>query len=410
MRRTVLTTVLITLLCTSAAAAQAQTAPPPPPTTVDASRGGITITSGVNSLTIGARAQFRWTVDDREGFDSDTAGAGVGSEDGALSQFDVPRLRLTLSGGMFRPWMRYLFQFDFSRTGGEGASKIKDAILEIRPTDRNYRVQLGQFKVPFGLQQLNSSGRLQFVDRAITDAKFNPARDMGVMFGGTVAGRKVGYDVGIFNGSGESVRQNTRSHLWVGRLFLDPFGPYTLAEGASDAAANLVLHLGAGVRGGKAIRARTTTGIVDSADDQMAYNVEFALKAPRFYSTAEHFWMMDEQNNPTAAADIDSRGFHVQAGYMVIPRNAEVGLLYARVDGDTERDDATVTELRAVVGYYWQSHNLKLQSDIGQVQYGSAFSALSSRARQGLPALGTRLVTGQDLSDTQLRVQLTLAF
>src|SRR5688572_30488420 len=143
MRRTVPSTVLITLLCTSAAAAQAQTAPPPPPTTVDASRGGITITSGVNSLTIGARAQFRWTVDDREGFDSDTAGAGVGSEDGALSQFDVPRLRLTLSGGMFRPWMRYLFQFDFSRTGGEGASKIKDAILEIRPTGRSFRSRSG---------------------------------------------------------------------------------------------------------------------------------------------------------------------------------------------------------------------------------------------------------------------------
>jgi len=27
---------------------------------------------------------------------------------------------------------------------------IKDAILEIRPVDRPYRVQVGQFKVPFG--------------------------------------------------------------------------------------------------------------------------------------------------------------------------------------------------------------------------------------------------------------------
>jgi phosphate-selective porin len=410
MRRAFPCIISIALLTAATAAAQGQPTTPPPTTTVDASRGGITITSGVNSLTIGARAQFRWTVDDREGFDSDTAGAGAGSEDGTLSQFDVPRLRMTLSGGMFRPWMRYLFQFDFSRTGGEGASKIKDAILEIRPTGQNYRLQVGQFKVPFGLQQLNSSGRLQFVDRAITDAKFNPARDMGVMFGGTVAARKVGYDVGIFNGSGESVRQNTRSHLWVGRLFVDPLGPYTLAEGASDAAEGLVLHLGAGVRGGKAIRARTTTGVVEDADNQTAFNVEFAFKAPRFYSTAEHFWMTDEQENPTAAADVDSRGFHAQAGYMLIPRRAEVGLLFADVDGNADADDASVTELRAVFGYYWQAHNLKLQSDIGQLRYGSAFAALSARARQGLPALGARLVTGQDLSDTQLRVQLTLAF
>jgi hypothetical protein len=370
----------------------------------------VTITSGVNSLTIGARAQFRWTVDDREAFDSDTAGAGFGDEDGALSQFDLPRLRLTLSGGAFRPWMRYLFQFDFSRTGGEGASKIKDAILEIRPTGRNYRVQLGQFKVPFGLQQLNSSGRLQFVDRAITDGKFNPARDMGVMFGGTVAARKVGYDLGFFNGSGESVRQNTRAHLLVGRVFVDPLGPYTLAEGASDAGTTPVLHLGAAVRGGKAIRGRTTSGIVEDADNQLAYNVEFAFKAPRFYSTAEHFWMIDEQEHPTPSPDLNSRGFHAQAGYMVVPRKAEVGVLFARVNGNTDVDNAGVSEVRGVFGYYWQSHNLKLQSDIGQVSYDSAYGTLSSRARQGLPSLGTRLVTAQDLSDAQLRVQLTLAF
>jgi len=142
MRRTVLSTVLLTLLCTSAAAAQGQTAPPPP-TTVDASRGGITITSGVNSLTIGARPQFRWTVEDREQGDADTAGFGVGRPDGPLSQFDVVRLRVSLSGGVYRPWLRYLFQFDFSRTGGEGASKIKDAVLEIRPTGRSFRSRSG---------------------------------------------------------------------------------------------------------------------------------------------------------------------------------------------------------------------------------------------------------------------------
>jgi phosphate-selective porin OprO/OprP len=407
MARILLSTVIFALLTAGTGAAQD---PPPTPTTttVDASRGGVTITSGPNSLTIGARAQFRWTVDDRDAFDSDAAGEGVGREDGTLSQFDVARLRLTFSGGVFRPWMRYQFQFEFSRTGGEASSKIKDAILEIRPPGQNYRLQVGQFKVPFGLQQLNSSGRLQFVDRAITDAKFNPGRDMGVMFGGTVAARRVGYDVGLFNGSGESIRQNTRSHLWAGRVFVDPLGPYTLAEGASDAGENPVLHVGAGVRGGKAIRGRTTTGIVDRADNQTAFNVEFAFKAPRFYSTAEHFWMVDEQQNPTSAADLDSRGFHVQAGYMLVPRTTELGLLFARIDNDL--DNAEVTEVRGVAGYYWQAHNLKLQADIGQVRFGSGFAALSSRARQGLPALGTRLVTAQDLSDRQLRVQLTLAF
>jgi phosphate-selective porin len=382
----------------------------PGDTKVDASRGGVTISSGVNSLTIGARLQVRWTLDDREAGDSDGSGSGEDREDGPLSQFDVPRLRLSLGGGVWRPWLRYAFQFEFSRTSGEGASKIKDAVIEIRPVDRSYRVSFGQFKAPFGLQELTSSGRQQFVDRAITDAKFTPGRDMGAMVSGSLAARKIGYDLGLFNGSGESLRQNNRSHLWAGRVFFNPWGPYALSEGAPDPPARPVLHLGLGVRGGKQIRGRTAADVFEDADGQTAINAEFAYKARRFSSTAEYYWMTDEQQNPAAGRDIDSTGFHAQAGFMVIPRTTEVAVRYARITGDTEVDDGEVSEWRGVVGYYWQAHNLKLQADAGQVGYGARFAALPSRARQGLPSLGTRLVTGQALSDTQVRVQVQVAF
>src|SRR5687768_4162180 len=173
-----------------------------------------------------------------------------------------------------------------------------------RPRDTAHRpelpLQVGQFKAPFGLQQVNSSGRLQFVDRAITDAKYNPGREMGVMFAGAAVARKLGYEVGVFNGSGESIRQNNRSQLWAGRIFVDPLGAYTLAEGSSDATERPVVHVGVGAHGGKAIRGRTTAGVVDEADNQLAYNVEFAFKSPRFDATAEHFWMTDEQQNPVS--------------------------------------------------------------------------------------------------------------
>ena len=381
----------------------------PGETKVDASRGGVTISSGVNSLTIGARVQVRWTLDDREQADSDTAGLERGKADGPLSQFDVPRLRVTLSGGVWREWLKYLFQFDFSRTSGEGDSKIKDATVEIRPPGRPFRLVAGQFKAPFGLQQLTSSGRLQFVDRAITDLKFNPAREMGAMFAGT-APRRIGYELGVFNGSGESVRQNNRAHLLVGRVFVDPLGPYGLAEGSSDAGAKPVLHVGLAVRTGDQIRGRTQTGIFENSDGQTALDVEFAYKAPRIYATGEYYWMTDEQENPTAGRDIDSDGFHAQVGYMVLPRRGEVGLRYSRIVGDTDVRDAEVTEWRGVAGYYWHAHNLKLQADVGQIGYGANFAAMSSRARQGLPSLGTRLVTGTDLTDTQVRVQLQVAF
>ena len=130
----------------------------------------------------------------------------------------------------------------------------------------------------------------------------------------------------------------------------------------------------------------------------------------RFFSTAEYFLMTDEQHTPAAGRDIDSRGFHAQAGYMLVPRKVDVGVLVARVDPDTAIDDSDVSEWRAVLGYFWQAHNLKLQADAGRVEYGPRFSTLPSRARQGMPSLGTRLVSGAALSDTQVRVQLQLAF
>ena len=382
----------------------------PSETKVDASRGGVTISSGVNSLTIGARVQVRWTLDDREQADSDTTGEERGDADGALSQFDVPRLRVTLSGGVWREWLKYSFQFEMSRTSGEGDSKIKDAIVEIRPPGRPFRLVVGQFKAPFGLQQLTSSGRLQFVDRAITDAKFTPGREMGTLFAGTAAARKIGYEVGVFNGSGESVRQNNRAHLLVGRVFFNPLGPYALAEGSSDAGEKPVLHVGLAARTGDQIRGRTQAGIFEGSDGQIALDVEFAYKAPRVYATAEYFWMTDGQENPTDGRDIDSNGFHAQIGYMVLPRTGEVGVRYSRVVGDTETADAAVTEWRGVAGYYWHAHNLKLQVDAGQVGYGANFATMPSRARQGLPSLGSRLVSGRDLMDTQIRVQFQVAF
>ena len=397
-----------------AAPAPAAVAPQEKPavadTTIDASRGGVTIASGVNSLTINARAQIRWTLDEREAFDADTAGVGAGRPDGVLSGFDVPRLRLTLSGGAYRPWLRYSLQFELGRTSGEGGSRIKDALLEFRPPGRPYRVAVGQFKVPFGLQQLASSSRLQFADRAITDAKFTPGRDMGVMVSGTVRNRTLGYDAGVFNGSGESSRQNNESHLWAGRVFFNPFGQYAASEGALDAAASPVLHVGAGLRGGKQIRGRTAAGIVEEPDNQQAWNLEFGYKRRRIFVTAEQYWMTDEQTNPTAGRDIDSRGGHLQGGYMLLPGVLEVAGLWAHIAADTEVEDAGLTEMRAGVNAFVQGHNLKVQADAGRVRYGENYARLSARARQGMLTLGPRTTAGGEVSDLQVRVQVQLSF
>ncbi len=95
---------------------------------------------------------------------------------------------------------------------------------------------------------------------------------------------------------------------------------------------------------------------------------------------------------------------------MLRPRTLEVGARFAWIAGDDSVDHAALSEARAVVGYFWRAHDLKLQIDAGQLRFGERFGALSPRARAGLPGLGTRLVSGEPLADTQVRAQLQLAF
>jgi hypothetical protein len=160
----------------------------------------------------------------------------------------------------------------------------------------------------------------------------------------------------------------------------------------------------------KGTDAPTGVLIFEDPNDETAFGLELAWRNARFSAAGEYFLMSNERvDPPPALPDVDSNGFYVQAGFMALPA-LEVGVRYAAVEPDEDVDDAGMTEVRLVAGWFWRGHNLKLQGDIGQVETEAGFAGLSSIARRGLPSLGTRLVTGQDLTDRQVRLQLQLAF
>ena len=388
-----------------------------PKTTVDSSKGGVSFKSGSNSLTLGARLQVRWTGEDREDYDSDTIGAGKGEADGFSSGFDVARMRLTLKGGMWKPWLKYEFQYEFARTSGVSSNKIKDAYLEFE-TSKTTALKLGQTKVPFSLQQLISSGRQEFVDRAITDGKFDPGRDIGLSFWGTAAGKKFGYQAGIFNGGGEGNLQDDTAYLYVGRVVWDPLGEFKLLESDLDGrGAEPTLHFGLAYRAGEPGKGLVSAGIFDGVDGQSAWTFEAAFRGYGLFALGEYFRMTDELSNPLPDRDVDSRGYNLQVGCMIVPKTFELALRYALIDPDTSVDDADVDELRLAINYFFAGHNLKLQADVGTVGYGSNYLALPLVARRGLPPLGTRVgvsasdpATWQAFTDKVARLQFQLAF
>ena len=397
--------------------------PPKPETTVDASdptKGFVTFKSGDNSLTLGAWGQFRITVDDKDEYDNDVAGTGVGVSDGTSVAFSVHKLRPYIQGTVFKPWLKYKFEFELgplstTTTSNINNARITDAYVEFAKWPFA-TLRVGQYKVPFGLQELTPDTKQEFVDRSIANAKFTPSRDIGLMLYGYAWERKFGYQVGLFNGAGQNNPQEDQSQMYAARVWIDPLGEYKLFEAANDATQKNILHIGLGYRGGEVMRGTATTGVFEDPDNESAANLEIAWRWSRLWAMAEYFMQTDEQQNPLPVGpDIDANGWHVQFGVMVQPTQHELAIRAAEVEPDDSIVDAKQQEIRLVYGYYIKGHNLKIQADLGEVTFGKNFSTLSAFALRSvtpsldpLKRLGT--LPGTEFKDKQARIQLTVDF
>jgi phosphate-selective porin OprO and OprP len=395
---------------------------PKPETTADASdptKGFVTFKSGDSSLTLGAWGQFRATIDDKDEYDADTAGSGVGIADGTSVAFSVHKVRPYVQGAVYKPWLKYKIEFEIGplktdATNNVNNARVTDAYVEFaKITAATLRV--GQYKVPFGLQELTSDTRQEFVDRSIVNSKFAPSRDIGLMLLGYAWDRKFGYQVGLFNGSGQNNPQEDQKEMYAARVWIDPLGEYKLLESANDANDKNILHIGLAYRGGEVMRGTATAGVFEDADNETAAAVELAWRWSRLFAMGEYYEQKDEQKNPTAGPDVTARGWHAQFGVMVHPTQHELALRYAELEPDKDVADAKQTEARLVYGYYIKGHSLKIQTDVGEIKFGPNFASLSALALRNVsPSLDAtkRLVVlpGTEITDKQARIQVTVQF
>lgn len=373
-----------------------------PKVEVDVSKGGLTVSSGETSFHLGGYTHILYSGTDRELADADDAGTGLGVEDGFSSSFSVRRVRIEMKGTMYRKWLKYAITYELSETSGSGDSKFKDVYLQFAKFD-GANVLAGQYKAPFSMQELTSDTRQQFVDRSITNV-FAPARDQGVTVTGTFLEKKrLGYAAGVFNGSGDAVRQDDQGLMFVGRVWFDPFGEFKLSEGTIDAGDAHDLHVGVAYRTGEVARGTEDDEIFEDPDDQSALNLEAAWRWRRLAATAEYFLQTNEFANPVVAPDLDQDGWHVQVALAAVPEKVEIGLRHATVDADTNASNAKSSETRFGVNYYVLKANLKLQADLVRLDYEPGAIGRSDGSR--LPA-----ATGRDLTDHQIRIQAQLAF
>ena len=139
-----------------------------------------------------------------------------GSNDTFLLRTARPTIEGTLGG-----WVGFRFTPEFA---GDSAS-IVDAYADLKFSPAA-TVRLGKFTSPVGLERLQSSSALSDVERALP-SEIAPNRDIGVQLQGDLAQGRIGYAIGVFNGTvdgRDAVTSNPDNEFeYAGRVFFEPF-------------------------------------------------------------------------------------------------------------------------------------------------------------------------------------------
>jgi hypothetical protein len=334
--------------------------PVSPAFTVSWKDGKTTIETKSARLDISNRMQVRFTQEMPE------TGDDIGS-------FRLRRMRTKFEGWVYTKDLTYELQFDTAAQ----TNLLQDAniVYDFTKGKKTFMLKAGQFKVPFGRQELTSSGSQQFVDRSIVSAEFARGRDIGVQLWGTPAAGKIDWRVGIFNGNGRTVERNDNDEYQVNaRLTFQPFGDVKYSESDFESTDRPLFAIAGQYESNERPTAASGSTPADIADREIiGADVVFKFKGLSLF--AEYF---DATTERGIQSDFDNEGLHAQLGYFIIPQKLEIAGRWAQIDPNKDRDNDDREERGAALGYFFNKHNHKLQADYRQLETQTATSSVTN--------------------------------
>jgi phosphate-selective porin len=230
--------------------------------------------------------------------------------------FRIRRARLSLVGNVL-PKIGIALSADMSG----GAVSLRDAYAVVQFSDQ-FQVRMGQFYPALGLERLTSTSRLEVIDRThLTDA-LTYERNPGVAIANARPLKGwIGYNVGVFNGTGMNRTDDNDAKDVVGRVVITPPMVRGLAIGVS------------GGNGEQLLGERTRRGADISFDRGGAF--KFAVEG-----LSETFERLP-----------DRKGFYLLGAYRVRPatitphfRMVEFAVRYLQMDDPIAARPATPTQ------------------------------------------------------------------
>jgi len=288
----------------------------------------------------------------------------------ANDRFYLRRARLNATG-------RFLEEFDFrlemdlagslGNTTGYRAQMTDGFINWNRFAAANVRA--GQFKTPFGFEQLYGDPRLFTIERSMVNDRLTLNRQIGVQVGGDLLEKRLSYAVGSFNGSSTNTNANDNDKfLWAGRLSGIPW-----QAGSGDSAKSWAV-------GGNAFSTEDTalaqpaefkfdSTPTTAGNDNLftgkrkGYGVDTQILIGPFELWAEALQVRWEATDGRPRPTLDSKGFYVQATMYAIPKKLQVVAKYETYDPNSDASKDDTNTVTVGLNYYIKGHDLKLMAD-----------------------------------------------
>ncbi len=340
---------------------------------------GVVSLAGREGFTIGTRkgdfvfkpyllvqtaAAFNWYDD--EGLDK-----AYNQDNIANSGFSVPYAVLGFTGKAFGK-----VSFNLSvNAAASGGALLQQAWFDVQLKPA-LAVRVGKFKTPFSHAYLTTLGEslLPQLPVSLTSAVILPYSlnavtpnigtgfDLGVEIHG-LAADKLGYEVGLFNGTGASVNTASKtvsddwhipSLLYAGRLTYMPKGVMPSTQGNPNRLREDKLMFG--------LSASVNVESENESTNDTRVGLEFAMLKNKLYLAAEAYYM---NVGFTRRQKIDKSyhflGGYVQGGYFVAPR-LQLAARYDLLDRNGTDDDGFLNMPAAGLNYFFRGCNLKLQA------------------------------------------------
>ena len=296
----------------------------------------------------------------------------------ANSGFAIPYAILGFTGKTFG-------RLDYNlsiNAAAKGADILQQAWIDyqIKP---EARFRVGKFKTPFTHAYLTTLGETLFpvLPSSLTTSTIMPhvlnavtpnigtGFDIGVEFHGVAKLNKkqdswlMGYEVGLWNGSGSSVNGATKTFsddwhipalLYAGRLTFMAWGKMPATQGNAKMLKGR--HMLFGISGGLNVESES-----ESTNDTRL-GAEFSMLLNRWYFGAEAYWLHVGFTKRQKIEDtFNYWGAYAQVGYFVTPV-VQLGARYDFMDRNGTTKDGFLNMPAVVCNYYVPKVHLKLSA------------------------------------------------